>query len=130
MDNERFAHIARVIKLHKRQADYEEVDHMFFRIRLEWAGHLARLATYRPNSLTSRVLRWRDRAHLERIMEQNKGSQLHGRRFRVWRWEQILVNICGSKWKEVAQDRLQWDHIVATQSNFLAKPKPPITHFF
>ena len=35
MDNELHARIGRVVKPLKRQADYEEIDHLYFRIRLE-----------------------------------------------------------------------------------------------
>ena len=51
-----------------------------------WAGHLARIRVYDPQRLTLRVLDWRSVLELESLQFLT-GSQGHGKRFHVWRWE-------------------------------------------
>ena len=36
------------------------------------------------------------------------GTQCHGRRFRVWRWEQALVQCLGDEWVKLAQNSTVW----------------------
>ena len=36
------------------------------------------------------------------------GSQCHGRRFRVWRWEQAMAQCLGNKLVNVAQHSIVW----------------------
>ena len=60
--------MARVVKGWKIKAGFEDIGLMFHRLKLEWAGHLARLRNYRPDSWTVRTLLWRNRKHLEAIM--------------------------------------------------------------
>ena len=41
-------------------------------------------------------------------MKKELGSQCHGRRFRVWRWEQAVAHCIGTDCVSVAQDRMVW----------------------
>ena len=43
-----------------------------------------------------------------RKLRKELGSQCHGRRFRVWRWEEAEAQCVGTEWSNVAQDRLGW----------------------
>ena len=41
------------------------------------------------------------------------GSQLHGRRFKVWRWEALIYryfdeNHPGMPWTDIAEDQQEW----------------------
>ena len=36
--------------------------------------------------------------------EEGTGHPCHGRRFRVWRWEQAVVQCLGDEWVKVAQN--------------------------
>ena len=39
-----------------------------------------------------------------RNLKKEVGSQLHGRWFGVWRWEQAVALCVGTEWAKVAQD--------------------------
>ena len=41
-------------------------------------------------------------------LKKELGSQCHGRRFRVWRWEQAVVQCLGYEWVKVAQNSTVW----------------------
>jgi len=72
--------------------------------RFGWAGHVARL----PNTrLTKQIMQWRN---YDWILQQVAihGSQLHGRRLHIWRWERIMYKCAGLEWEEAAQDRRGW----------------------
>ena len=43
-----------------------------------------------------------------RNLQKDLGSQGHGRRFRVWRWEQTVAQCVGTEWVQVAQVRVAW----------------------
>ena len=43
-----------------------------------------------------------------RNLKNEVGSPCHGRRFRVWRWEQAVGHCEGTEWTNVAQDRVVW----------------------
>ena len=73
-----------------------------------WAGHVARMETYRPDSLTTRLLAWRDRRWLLATASRN-GCQMHGRRFRVWRWEQQTYEKYGENLRIRALDKDAWE---------------------
>ena len=56
---------------------------------------------------TSRILMLKNMEWL-RNLKKELGSQCHGRRFRVWRWEQAVAQCVGTEWVNVAQDRVAW----------------------
>ena len=37
------------------------------------------------------------------------GGQCHGRKFKVWRWEQQFVKFFGDDWKAAAVDQEVWN---------------------
>ena len=43
-----------------------------------------------------------------RNLKKELGSQCHGRRCRVWRWEQAVAQCVGTDWTNVAHDRMGW----------------------
>ena len=56
-----------------------------------------------------RVLFFKNWHWIETVAEENKGSQLHGRRLRTWRWERPMYNhFRGQRWEEAAQDKQSW----------------------
>ena len=83
----------------------------------KWAGWVARLQTFDYARTTLHIMRFKDRNWLNLIASQNRGGQLHGRFFKVWRWELLIYsyfeeNFPGTPWQDVAQDALEWDQIV------------------
>ena len=109
------------------KAKIEDIVCMFYRLRLEWAGHIARLHDSRPESLTPLVWRWRCAEHLKIIMLKNNGSQMHGRRVRVWRWEALFTSALGDAWYLKARDRAMWQEIcwknAQYKSSLINRPK-------
>lgn len=77
-----------------------------------WAGHVSRFQEYDAERLTLRVLRYRDRAWLNSVEEQNAGRQLHCRILKVWRWEYPLAKYAKSvdarDWHILARDKRSW----------------------
>ena len=67
----------------KKKAGWIDLDKLQDKLVRNWAGHVARMETYRTDSLTTRVLAWRDRKLLLTNASRN-GCRMHGRRFRVW----------------------------------------------
>ena len=41
-------------------------------------------------------------------LKKKLGTQCHGRRFRVWRWEQAVAQCIGEDWTEKAQNNMGW----------------------
>jgi hypothetical protein len=112
--------MARVVKEWKKRASFEDIGHMYFRLKLEWAGHLARMREYRPGSWTVKVLQWRNRKHLETIMLNNQGSQMHGRKIRVWRWEHYMAANMGADWMDLAVDKEAWRKLTIRHARYQA----------
>ena len=77
-----------------------------------FAGHIARLGEYDPNRPTHQVLLLQNRNFLKKTEIANRGSQLHGYRFRVWRWERHFYNYTEKgnlgDWMNIAQSRRAW----------------------
>jgi hypothetical protein len=124
IDSDVFAHMARVIRGWTTKAKIEDAAQMYYRLRLEWAGHLARLRDVRPACLTVRVMMWRNRKHLNYIMALNAGSQLHGRRICAWRWEHIICAELGQDWHTMADNREKWQAYCKRRAIALARPLP------
>ena len=72
-----------------------------------FAGHVERMTRYDKTRLTSRVLEWRSVPQLHRLQKEH-GSQLHGRHFRAWRWEQRLCAYPGVEWRALAHSKRGW----------------------
>ena len=70
-------------------------------------GHVARVTNKDPKRATSRIFTLKNMEWLRRFKKE-PGSQSHGRRFRLWRWEQAVVQCVGTEWVKVAQDRAAW----------------------
>ena len=77
-----------------------------------WAGHVARIPSWRGHSVAPDILHFRDEAWLKRCVARH-GNQGHDKRFRVWRWEKPIVAYHGTKRREAAADRNQWAEEVA-----------------
>ena len=61
----------------KMKAGWDNIDIQHEKLVHNWAGHVARMETYRSDSLTARVLAWRDRRWLRATASRN-GCQTHG----------------------------------------------------
>ena len=74
-----------------------------------WAGHVARFATWDPSRITYTIFRFRDNLWLQQ-QRQQLGNQGHGRRCRVWRWESRVIHFFTFKgnWLQWAQDKQWW----------------------
>ena len=75
-----------------------------------WAGHVARFQGYAPDRLAFKALTFRDCNYLHKL-ENLYGGQLHGHKFKVWRWELQFVRTLGRDWKTQAQDPEHWSSI-------------------
>ena len=76
----------------------------------DWGGHVAWFSKWSPQRLAFVVLRFRGSKYLD-TLEHMCGSQLHGRRFKGWRWEQQFSIILGADWQTLALDQEVWaDH--------------------
>ena len=110
MLHETMIRLARKIKESKKLSGWIDIDLVQRQLVHEWAGHVARLPTWRPGCLTSRILEWRDRNWLDEITIK-EGSQMHGRRLRVWRWEEQVSNKFGGDWRKTAKDKDAWNRL-------------------
>ena len=110
MLHETMIRLARKIKDFEKLSGWIDIDLMQRQLVHEWAGHVARLPTWRPGCLTSRILEWRDRNWLDEIAIK-EGSQMHGRRLRVWRWEEQVSNKFGGDWRKTAKDKDAWNRL-------------------
>ena len=73
-----------------------------------WAGHLGRMILYDRDRLVSRSLLHKNRKYLL-ALEASTGSQCHGRRFHVWRWERNLYEFYGPDWLERTYNNDDWN---------------------
>ena len=73
-----------------------------------WAGHVSRFAHWAPERLAYRTLVFRDSRYL-RVLENLYGGQLHGRKFKVWRYEQQFSKILGPDWHSLSKNQEVWD---------------------
>ena len=75
----------------------------------DWAGHVARFGKSQRHRLAWRLLQWRGRNYLDLIEDLNHGCQLHGRSFKVWRWEAPFYSFAqGADWQTFAVDDECW----------------------
>ena len=85
-----------------------------------WAGHLARYSCTAPPLIANNWLNYEQFLFLR-----NEMNFRHPNTARVWRWEQNLINFCGSEkvtpfvgslfqdcsWQNIAQDKLAWKEL-------------------
>ena len=91
---------------------------MHFASYFLWCGHVARLTTADPQRETSRISTLKSMEWL-RNLKKELGSQCHGRRFRVWRWEQAVAQCVGTEWSNVAQGRAKMDAMIKLMNSVL-----------
>ena len=108
MLDETMTKLGRKIRYWKMKAGWDNIDILQEKLVHNWAGHVDRMETYRPDSLTARVLAWRDRRWLLATASRN-GCQMHGRRIRVWRWEQQVYERYGPDWRKLALEKDAWE---------------------
>ena len=60
-----------------------------------------------PNRETSNLFLHKNMAWLRGLKEE-LGTQYHGRRFGVWRWEQAVAQCHGDEWVKLAQNSIVW----------------------
>ena len=87
----------------------------YFWAVFKWAGYLQRAGNNDPNRLSYQVMRYKDWAWLQKIMAAHKGSQLHCRKLRTWRWETQLRKLfenTGEPWTTVAADSRRWNSML------------------
>ena len=83
-------------------------DELKFASYFSWCGHVARVTKkWARNVKRVRIFTLKNMEWL-RTLKNELGSQYHGRRFRVWRWEQAAAQCVGTEWVKVAQDRMVW----------------------
>ena len=82
-------------------------DETYFAQYFSWCGHIARLATRDPARVTSKMFWNKNMMWLSKLKEE-LGTKCHGRRFRVWRWEQAVAQCIGDSWTEKAQSNAGW----------------------
>ena len=82
-------------------------DETCFAEYFSWCRHNARLATRDPARETSKMFLNENMTCLRNLKEE-LGTQCHGRRFRVWRWEQAAAQCIGDDWTVQAQSTTGW----------------------
>ena len=104
------SHMVRWSRLLRNCRDKHEFlhgDDTSFARYLSWCGHIARITTRDPGRETSRMYVNRNIALL-RDLKKELGTQCHGRRFRVSRWEQAVAQCIGEKGVYKAQSNTGW----------------------
>jgi len=84
-------------------------DRHYWRSVASWGGHIARFATYDDQRVTYRVLHHKSWAWIQRVASENEGSQTHGRKVKVFRWERAFyLHFKKRDWQKEAQDKHNW----------------------
>ena len=89
-----------------------------------WAGHIARMSGYRPNSWALKATFWRDddwKAEFAEGMPLHSTRPLRCRAGRWKRWEDEIVKFSkklGTKWKTKAEDKTKWKDAAGTFAEF------------
>ena len=84
-------------------------DMMIKRMQFRFLGHIHRFSMYDVERLALLVLNWRGVGWLKEL-EGRRGGQMHGRRFKMWRYEwQVSHQFPNHEWKAVAEDRVSWE---------------------
>jgi len=86
-----------------------DLDHHYWRSVFSWGGHVARLAKYDSQRATYRVLNHKSWAWIQKVASANQGSQAHGRKVKVFRWERAFyLYFQKHPWQKEAQDKHNW----------------------
>ena len=93
---------ARLLRNCRAKHKFPHGDETYFASYFSWCGHIARITTRDPKRETSKLFLHKNTAWL-RSLKKEMGTQCHGRRFRVWRWEQAVVQRLGEEWGKTAQ---------------------------
>ena len=86
-------------------------------LKWSWAGHVARMASYRADSWAYRATVWRGskwHSEIKGDAELFHIRPLRSRRGRFTRWENEIAIFCeekGFQWTLLAEDKLQWRHL-------------------
>eukprot|EP00959_Pyramimonas_sp_CCMP1952_P336913 7054929-Pyramimonas_sp.AAC.1 len=73
----------------------------------DWAGHVGRFSKWAPERLAHKALVYRGGVYLQ-TLENMFGQQAHGRKFKVWRWEQQFTRVFGQDWIHLTWDSEDW----------------------
>ena len=93
--------------------NFERVNSLRVRLRrgqhlsFSWCGHIAKITTRDPTRETSKLFLHKNTAWL-RSLKKELGTQCHGRRFRVWRWEQAVAQWLEDEWVSTGQNSTVW----------------------
>ena len=100
---------ARLLRNCRKKHKILHGDETYFASYFSWCGHIARITTRDPRreTITPFVKQNTNMAWLGNLKKE-LGTQCHGRRFRVWRWEQAVVQCLGDEWVKVAQNNIVW----------------------
>ena len=110
-----FSRTNRRVRMALSSAKIDKWDAQYFRAVFKLAGFLQRAGNNDPNRLSYQVMRYKDWAWLQKIMAAHKGSQLHCRKLRTWRWETQLRKLfenTGEPWTTVAADSRRWNSML------------------
>ena len=69
-----------------------------------WAGWVARLDQFDPDRITLDVSSFKNISWILNVASVCKDNQGHNRRFRVWRWEDLVFKGFGPAWAVHARD--------------------------
>ena len=83
----------------------------------DWAGHVGRFSKWAPERLAYKALVWRGASYLQ-TLEDLYGQQVHGRKFKVWRWEQQFTRHFGREWMHLTWNSDDW---AALKSSWIAR---------
>ena len=92
---------ARLLRNCRAKHKFPHGDETYFASFFSWSGHVARI-TIRDICSCIKNMAW------HRSLKKELGTQCHGRRFRVWRWEQPVVHCLGDEWAKLAQNSSVW----------------------
>ena len=94
---------ARLLRNCRAKQKFIHGDDTYFASCFSWCGHIARIATRDSKREKGKLFLHRNMARL-RCLKKELGTQCHGRRFRVWRWEQAVAQCLGDEWVNTAQN--------------------------
>jgi len=97
------------VKCAKVLHSFVDWDRHYWRSVFSWGGHIARLAAYDSQRATYRVLNHKSWAWIQKVASENRGSQAHGRKVKVFRWERAFYQHFQKRaWQKEAQDKHNW----------------------
>ena len=92
---------ARLLRNCRAKHNLPHGDEMYFASYFSWCGHIARITTRDPKRETTNLFLHKNMMRI-RSLKKELGSQCHGRRFRVWRWQQGVAQCLGYEWVKEA----------------------------